>query len=57
MVNGTAEHHFTIPEEAAQKAPWVEELKMNQAKKNSAQGNSCPLFINIFWKIHIVSAL
>lgn len=37
MVNGNAEPHHTM-DDKVMRAPWVEELKMNQAKKNSAQG-------------------
>ncbi|KAG8332614.1 hypothetical protein J6590_017825, partial [Homalodisca vitripennis] len=38
LVNGNAEPHFSLLDDKANKAPWVEELKMNQAKKISAQG-------------------
>uniref|UniRef100_A0A1B6MUW6 Uncharacterized protein n=1 Tax=Graphocephala atropunctata TaxID=36148 RepID=A0A1B6MUW6_9HEMI len=40
LVNGNAEPHFNLLDDKANKAPWVEELKMNQAKKNSAQGRT-----------------
>ncbi|XP_046668122.1 SH3 domain-containing kinase-binding protein 1-like isoform X2 [Homalodisca vitripennis] len=40
LVNGNAEPHFSLLDDKANKAPWVEELKMNQAKKISAQGRT-----------------
>jgi len=41
LVNGNAEPHLSLLDDKANnKAPWVEELKMNQAKKNSGQGRT-----------------
>ncbi|XP_054258288.1 SH3 domain-containing kinase-binding protein 1-like [Macrosteles quadrilineatus] len=41
LMNGNAEPHLNlVDDKTSNKAPWVEELKMNQAKKNSAQGRT-----------------
>lgn len=60
MMNGNAEPHLNlVDDKTSNKAPWVEELKMNQAKKNSAQGKiRLLLCVTMEWtKLHVNRAV